>query len=145
MKIITALAVAALLSGCAKTQEQQAVACLQSDRLSFNDPDSIKVVASLGSRGDSQPDIFWIRYKVKNIAGAYVSLNMACRQGGEGGLRRDKAYESLKVAQIFAGLLGAHNDDLQKTVPHMRVFVNPDQFAVEAERLVFDGVEDFRL
>src|SRR3989338_7518010 len=65
MGLITLLS----LSACDILQKQHVAEldCIKSQRLYFNDPDSVAFVANLGSRGGALAgESFWVRYKAKN-------------------------------------------------------------------------------
>lgn len=77
--------------------------CLESERFNFKDPDSVKFVANLGTRGEGyDPERnFWVRYMAKNGFGAYEQRNMKCWVF-VGGWKRDAAGEALAVANYRA-------------------------------------------
>ena len=77
--------------------------CLQSTRLSFNDPDSIKVVQNLGDRGKKQwsnGEGFWLRYSVANDTGGRVSANVACEKI-DGKWKRSRRLEDRAKGELF--------------------------------------------
>ena len=80
VRVLFGLVVAASLAACNLLQSKEEQ-CLQSARLQMKDPDSAKVVQSLGDRGHGitrSSSGFWIRYSATNSYGARVSKNMAC-------------------------------------------------------------------
>ena|SRR3990167_1827958 len=77
--------------------------CLNSERISFKDPTSLKLIANIGQRGfqASKDDAasFWIRYIAKNEYGANVAGNMACKKS-EKGWMRDRELELSAIGKV---------------------------------------------
>lgn len=104
-RILICLFVCVGVAGCGirSTEEQ----CLQSDRLIFNDPDSLAVVQNMGSRGQQTSpgeEFFWLRYKAKNGYGAFVSANMACKKNVDK-WERDKFRELIAIEDLSTDIL----------------------------------------
>lgn len=103
-----ACACAVATTGCSlfESKEEQ---CLQSDRLAFKDPDSLKVVEILGNRGQrnlENDDSFWLRYSATNSYGARESANMVCTKK-EGKWIRDTSIERDAERTAYTVLLTA--------------------------------------
>lgn len=91
--------------------QRAAYQCLDSQRLHFDDPESLTFIANLGDRGNPDKDLFWVRYKAKNKFGAYVSENMACTRGGsQNEWRRSAVHELIAVEAEYHKLLQAAID-----------------------------------
>lgn len=92
----------AALTGCGADPE---VACLDSERIKFNDPSSVKVVQNLGKRWAADTgEHFWLRYSATNVVGGTVSSNMVCSRDESGGtkwardrIREQKAQQALEA------------------------------------------------
>lgn len=135
-------------TGCSQSKE---VACLQSDKLSFKDPDSIEFIKNIGERG--KPEIqhettFWIRYKAKNSFGAYVSANMVC-SNRYGEWIRDVHVEKILVMDIQTELMKARNNALDLS-RKSGLAINPyyekmteDQMIVFANEFVYQSFANF--
>lgn len=97
-----AMMLALLLTACnlfASKEDQ----CLTSSRLSFNDPDSLKVVQNLGDRGKKDwlvGEGFWLRYSNANEVGGRVSGTMACEKI-DGTWTRSRRLEERAKQELF--------------------------------------------
>lgn len=94
-----------LTSSCdtSKLTNRKEWQCLESERFNFKDPDSVKFVANLGTRGegDDPERHFWVRYMAKNGFGAYEQRNMKCWDV-VGAWKLDASGEALAVANYRA-------------------------------------------
>ena len=99
-QVLLAVLVGVAACGSKSTPEEE---CLQSDRLSFKDPDSLKLVANLGDRGASPngKGSFWLRYSATNSYGARTSANMACSLSVDGHWSRSESLESTAVSDLY--------------------------------------------
>jgi hypothetical protein len=80
--------------------------CLASSRLSFGDPDSLKVVQNLGERGKKDwlvGEGFWLRYSNANEVGGRVSGTMACEKI-DGKWMRSRRLEERAKQEVFTAL-----------------------------------------
>lgn len=94
----------------AQTREEQ---CIESAKHSFKDPDSLKIVKNLGSRGQSvdNDNFFWLRFTGTNSYGGRIAANMACKKEGEIWIR-DVSWEERTVAKLQA-LIDARLDRIE--------------------------------
>lgn len=93
-----------------KSPEQQ---CLESTKLDFKDPDSLKFISNLGSRGLAPDDkYFWIRYSATNSYGARIAANMACEKNSNGKWERSQSHEASARLRIYADSLESEKNKL---------------------------------
>lgn len=103
MKPVVGVAISAAVllfaGGCEKFSHAKEWECLESERLQFKDPDSVKFMANLGTRGqgDDPAHFFWVRYAAKNGFGADRAANMKCTNLIGGKWARFAAGEELAV------------------------------------------------
>jgi hypothetical protein len=125
-RLLTASVVAflsLLLSAKAALASPNEEQCLQSDKLSFKDPGSLKLVVNLGTRGQASPlggEFFWIRYTATNSYGARIASNMACAKGSNGVWARSHAIEDLSVNTAFLGVLKSTADAMEAQNAELR-------------------------
>lgn len=94
----------------AQTKEEQ---CIESAKHSFKDPDSLKIVKNLGSRGQSvdNDNFFWLRFTGTNSYGGRIAANMACKKEGEIWIR-DVNWEARTISKLQA-LMDARFDEIE--------------------------------
>lgn len=75
--------------------------CLESTKMSFKDPESVRVLKNLGNRGqtDMNNESFWLRYSATNSYGGRISANIACTKAA-GGWVRDEIWEKASISKI---------------------------------------------
>jgi TonB family protein len=80
VRLVASAVVLLLAGGCERLSHRKEWECLDSERLKFKDPDSVKFMANLGTRGegDDPEHFFWVRYAAKNGFGGYGQANMKC-------------------------------------------------------------------
>lgn len=115
--------------------------CLNSQKLYFKDPDSLRFLANLGTRGVQTKAYsvgnFWVRYKATNSFGGYLQRNMLCKPDGYGHYMRDESGEVLAELGVSNEFLQLSLDNLnngREAIPETiiqdmvreRVYVSPD-------------------
>lgn len=139
MRIVMRVGVLAFLlslAGCdtSKITHSNEWECLESERLNFRDPDSVKFVANLGDRGEGfeSGGVFWVRYSARNGFGGSVQASMKCITL-PGGTKRFQDGETRSINNYRANR--AKND------PDFASLPMNDQLAL-ARGKVLDGYEN---
>ena len=104
------------LAGCSLVQSKEEQ-CLQSSRLEFKDPDSVKVVQNLGDRGQEMLATiggFWLRYSATNTYGGRISSNMACEKLEGKWVRSERMEKFALMAATTAITLAGVNAESTK-------------------------------
>jgi len=109
---LLAAALVGLLTACGPGASPE-TACLDAERIKFNDPASVKAVKNLGKRwGADDGEHFWLRYTATNVMGGTVSSNMACSKDASGGSKwaRDAVREHRASVALEAWAVANYKD-----------------------------------
>lgn len=125
--------------------------CLDSEKLNFVDPTSVRFVANLGSRGIDVAGGrgMWVRYIAKNAFGANGQGNILCIETSKG-WRRHQLGERLAVLHVSVTLLEIKKNEVEEELRKKNeglpwdeeVFSKRPDFEREAKQIVFDGAGD---
>lgn len=122
--------------------------CLNSEKLNFNDPTSVKFVANLGTRGEGG-DYFWVRYMAKNSFGAYRQANMKCWNLLHDRWEEDRIEEKFAIDAVKDKLkerdrkqMLAEYKKMGRGDPYDLSPYSDESYQRQAEEVVYEGTSD---